>query len=85
MGQRVKSSDSEISPHLSGRARRPLNILTVDDHIDTLEILRMLLESEGFAVRTAEGVDEAALQLRQQLPDLIITDHLMPGTTGLAF
>lgn len=58
-------------------------ILAVDDSPDTLTILRLFLSAEGFEVITAGGVTEALLRVQEQMPDLIITDHAMPGKTGL--
>ena len=63
--------------------RPKARILAVDDSPDTLTILRLFLSAEGFEVITAGGVTEALLRVQEQLPDLIITDHTMPGKTGL--
>ena len=58
-------------------------ILCVDDEPDVVAILDWFLTREGFGVITADSGEEALLQLRQRLPDFIITDQSMPGISGL--
>jgi two-component system phosphate regulon response regulator PhoB len=45
--------------------------------------MRLLLEHHGFQVTTADSVRAALRQMHERLPDLIITDYLMPELTGL--
>jgi CheY-like chemotaxis protein len=59
------------------------SILCVDDDPDGLGALELFLMSEGFEVITARNGSEALLRVREQWPDLIITDYTMPGMTGL--
>ena len=58
-------------------------ILVVDDQPDALTIMRLLLEHHGFQVMTAASVHAAFRQMQASLPDLIMTDYLMPELTGL--
>lgn len=58
------------------------DILLVDDSKTELHHLSSLLSQRGFAVRTAEGGDEALRQLASAKPDLILMDVVMPGTNG---
>jgi two-component system, sensor histidine kinase ChiS len=58
-------------------------ILCVDDDPDVLQVLDWFLTSDGFVVRRAASGDDALLQVKEQLPDLVITDYAMPGMTGL--
>lgn len=56
-------------------------ILIVDDDPEIREILRVLLESEGFAA--AEAADGAeALAVFSEKTDLVILDVMMPGLSG---
>jgi len=65
-------------------ASRP--ILVVDDNSEVLEVLRLLLEGEGYAVETAANGAEALEQLRAGLkPSLIILDLTMPVMDGWQF
>src|SRR5262252_1790911 len=58
-------------------------ILVVDDEPQILRVLRASLPARGFQVRTAPGGDEALDEVRKEMPDLIILDLAMPGTSGL--
>ncbi len=60
-------------------------ILVVDDEHDTLQMIRDLLEGEGYAVLTAESGAVAIETLRGETPDLIILDLMMPGMDGFEF
>jgi two-component system, cell cycle response regulator DivK len=59
------------------------SILIVDDNPDNLKLIEMLLECEGYAVRTAEDADRALGLLRTYRPDLILMDIQLPGMDGL--
>lgn len=63
---------AERSPLPDTAAERSL-ILLVDDLPDNLELLRTLLENQGYRVITADSV-QSALSLARQLPDLVLTD-----------
>jgi CheY-like chemotaxis protein len=53
------------------------SILIVDDDPDFLEQHRMLLEANGYAVRTAASGRECLAQVEADRPDLIILDMVM--------
>ena len=57
-------------------------ILVVDDEDEIREVIRILLESEGFEIREARDGDEA-LQMVSPQTDLIILDVMMPGINGI--
>lgn len=64
--------------------RRP-RVLCADDEVSITSLLRRLLEANGYEVQAAnDGL--AALKALQTHPegfDLVISDHDMPGLTGL--
>jgi signal transduction histidine kinase/ActR/RegA family two-component response regulator len=60
-----------------------LRILLVDDHVDTLRVLRRLLEISGFHVRSAENVAQASREIDGDGIDLLISDIGLPDGTGL--
>jgi two-component system alkaline phosphatase synthesis response regulator PhoP len=57
-------------------------ILVVDDDPDVLEAIGIVLEANGYAVTTArDGVDGLS-KLKEERPDLMILDLLMPRLDG---
>ena len=58
-------------------------ILVVDDEEDILELVRYNLEREGFRVTCAESGEKAMARTRQEAPDLIVLDLMLPGIDGL--
>ncbi len=64
--------------------RRPAAILCVDDDPVVLDLQRAVLKMAGFSVKTAGDSREALLEFRRQVPDSVVLDYEMPGTTGAA-
>ncbi|MGD9762353.1 MAG: response regulator [Candidatus Binatia bacterium] len=61
-------------------------ILVVDDHIDTCEVMRLMLEGEGYRVATAHDGREALMLLFGGLkPCVIVMDLTMPVMNGVEF
>ena len=58
-------------------------VLVVDDNIDSITILRSILETNGFAVRTAQSGLQALDLLSEEVPDVILLDVMMPEMSGL--
>lgn len=59
-------------------------ILVVDDDPDILEALTTLLETQDYTVVTARDGIEGLAKLREEKPDLMILDLLMPKMDGFA-
>jgi CheY-like chemotaxis protein len=57
-------------------------ILIADDEEFIVDLLATLLEDEQYRVLRAYDGEEAFLALQQELPQLIITDVMMPKLTG---
>jgi len=57
-------------------------ILIVDDKEDNLYYLRMLLSGQGWTVEEARHGAEALVKARQEPPDLVVSDLLMPVMDG---
>lgn len=62
----------------------PGKILIVDDDIDTLRLVGMMLESEGFDIVAAKNGQRAITLAHSEAPDLIILDIMMPDLDGYA-
>lgn len=62
-----------------------LPILIVDDDRVVVDMLRSVLQEEGFAVETANNAGAALFLLEQTVVSLILTDLMMPGLSGLEF
>lgn len=58
-------------------------VLVVDDEAYIVEFLCLLLEEEGYRVLRASDGRQAWDVARQARPDLVISDVMMPGMTGL--
>lgn len=59
------------------------SILVAEDHPDSRDALRTLLEAYGYRVFLAEDGREAVHRAVEFQPDLILMDIMMPGVDGL--
>ncbi|MEO5618956.1 MAG: response regulator [Candidatus Eisenbacteria bacterium] len=57
-------------------------ILVVDDELDLVSVLRMGLEIQGFEVIEAMDGEEGLRRARQDLPDLVVLDLMLPKLDG---
>ncbi len=57
-------------------------ILVVDDDPDMRETLQIILESADYTVVTAEDGEQCLAKLKEEQPDLLILDLLMPRMDG---
>ncbi len=58
-------------------------ILVVEDEAAIREMLVMALERGGFGVREAGDAVQAESAIADQLPDLVLLDWMLPGTSGV--
>ncbi len=58
-------------------------ILIVEDEEALSLLLRYNLEAEGYDVDTVARGDDADVQLRERIPDLIVLDWMLPGVSGI--
>jgi len=58
-------------------------ILIVEDEQDILQLVKLYLEKEGFRTVTAATGSEGLKQVKQEKPDLIILDLMLPELDGL--
>ena len=59
-------------------------IYLADDERHIRELMQAFLSQAGYDVHTFEDGDALMTACRQQMPDLVILDIMMPGTDGLS-
>jgi len=57
-------------------------IMVVDDEPDTVDLVKLVLETEGFEVITAYSGEECLRKLEDILPDAVVLDIMMPEMDG---
>ncbi len=61
----------------------PGRILVIDDEPNITRVLRGSLTAQGYDVRTANDPEEGLRTFKDWTPDLVITDLMMPGMSGV--
>jgi CheY-like chemotaxis protein len=88
-GTTVRLRFPTVSASPSGRSRPepahpgPARLLVVEDEQSVRDTLVQSLEREGYAVRAAGDVGDAVALLSREAFDLVITDLVLPGGSGL--
>ena len=59
------------------------HVLLIEDEPNIAEAIRFLLTRDGLRVSHAAEGAAALVLLRQDPPDLVILDHMLPGMSGL--
>ena len=73
-------------PHSGGKPRqRKCRVLVVDDSKFQRRVLSASLAGLGYHVTAAASGEEALAICREDLPDLVLSDWVMPGMSGLDF
>jgi two-component system KDP operon response regulator KdpE len=57
--------------------------LVIDDEPQITRVLRAALTAQGYDIRTANDPEEGLLVFKDWSPDLVITDLMMPGLSGV--
>jgi two-component system cell cycle response regulator DivK len=60
----------------------PVSILIADDYDDNRELLRLMLEADGYTIREARDGGEFVRMAREEVPDLALVDLSMPVLDG---
>lgn len=58
-------------------------VLVVDDEVHIVNVVALKFRGAGFRVLTARDPQEAFEIAKEEIPDLVITDHQMPGGSGI--
>jgi DNA-binding response OmpR family regulator len=78
----MTSPCSPIQPNDKGRLLPLMNILIVEDHDDTREVLERFLSRKGFDVTIADNVQNGLTLLRTKQFGAIVSDIMLPDGTG---
>lgn len=63
--------------------KKSCRVLIADDEEEVVNLVKMVLEMEGYTVLSAGNGQEALTRIRADLPDLILLDVQMPKMSGL--
>jgi PAS domain S-box-containing protein len=80
-GPGAAAPDDETSPHLAGA----LDILLIEDHEDTAEVMSQLIRGLGHEVAVADSVASALALASRNRFDLVLSDIGLPDGTGIDF
>ncbi len=58
-------------------------ILIIDDDFNACDILKLILQKEGFEVHAQESAEEGLEELKTNAYDLILLDINFPGMSGM--
>jgi len=60
----------------------PKRILYIEDNIEMISLTRIFLRQKGFEVLGALGGEQGLQTIKQEKPDLVLLDLVMPGMSG---
>jgi len=60
----------------------PKRILYIEDKIEMISLTRIFLRQQGFEVLGAVGGEQGLETIKQEKPDLVLLDLVMPGMSG---
>jgi DNA-binding response OmpR family regulator len=61
---------------------KPKRILCIEDETEMIELMRLILGRKGYSVSGAAGGQEGLEKVRQEMPDLVLLDLMMPDMGG---
>jgi putative two-component system response regulator len=76
-----RDQQTVVAADLSLRRRLP-RVLVVDDNANTMVLMRDLLSSRGYEVVAVSDAAQAEIEIGRHLPDVILSDVIMPGKSG---
>src|SRR6266699_726546 len=68
----------------ANQSKRRKRVLAIDDEPAMTEWLKMVIEAEGYEVRTALIATRGEEIFKQWRPDVIVTDLMLPDIDGVA-
>ncbi len=82
-----RQAESFPSQGVPARAneKETLGVLIVEDNNDIREMVSLMVGSMGYQTYTASTGKEGLIQLRAQVPDIVLLDLMMPEMDGFEF
>ncbi len=82
-----RQAESFPSQGVPARAneKETLGVLIVEDNNDIREMVSLMVGSMGYRTYTASTGKEGLIQLRAQVPDIVLLDLMMPEMDGFEF
>ena len=77
----ARGQQTTAASDLSLRRRLP-RVLVVDDNPSTMVLMRDLLSARGYDVVAVPDAEHAEAEILRRLPDVILSDVIMPGKSG---
>jgi CheY-like chemotaxis protein len=66
------------------KVRPPVKtVLLVDDNADTRILTKWFLDRFGYHVDSAQNAEDAVARFNPEIHDLVLTDNIMPGMSGV--
>jgi two-component system chemotaxis sensor kinase CheA len=81
---RARAARSAQNGKRTAARAAPLDVVLAEDSLATREVLRVLLEEQGFAVRPVGDGEEALQRIAESSPDVLVSDVKMPRRDGLS-
>jgi PAS domain S-box-containing protein len=82
-GEPLPQRDRGETEEVAVPAKKRAAILLADDNADMRDYLARLLSAQGWEVEAVLDGDAALAAARRRRPDLVLTDVMMPGPSGL--
>src|SRR6266508_3274445 len=73
-----------MAPSPQNSTKRRKRVLAIDDEPAMTEWLKMVIEAEGYEVRTALIGTRGEEIFKQWRPDVVVTDLMLPDIDGVA-
>ena len=82
MAERPRRADAPRGDAASDQRAKPV-VLVVEDEPALLTLLKYNLEAEGYRVVEATNGEDALVKAREETPDLILLDWMLPLVSGI--
>lgn len=74
---------TSLTPEAALAATRQIKVITIDDETPIRTLIRQALLRDNYEVVEAKNGREGMTMIRQEMPDVILLDVVMPDMSGL--